>query len=66
MTFKFIEADKGGSNRFQVNGDGSVGVGFSTLSTARLNVDGSNPDNKKIYGIYASADSASRISRNLW
>ncbi|MBK9400283.1 MAG: hypothetical protein IPN36_05300 [Bacteroidetes bacterium] len=64
--FQFIEADKGGSNRFQVNGDGSVGVGFSTISTARLNVDGSNPDNKKIYGVYASADSASSVSAAIY
>ncbi len=64
--FQFIEADKGGSNRFQVNGDGSVGIGFSTLNTARLNVDGSNPDNKKLYGIYASADSASFSSAAIY
>lgn len=64
--FQFIEADKGGSNRFQVNGDGSVGIGFSTLSTARLNVDGSNPDNKKLYGVYASADSASTASAAIY
>ncbi len=64
--FQFIEADKGGSNRFQVNGDGSVGIGFSTLNTARLNVDGSNLDNKKLYGIYASADSASLSSAAIY
>jgi hypothetical protein len=64
--FQFIEADKGGSNRFQVNGDGSVGIGFSTLSTSRLNVDGTNPDNKKLYGIYASADSASTSSAAIY
>jgi len=64
--FQFIEADKGGSNRFQVNGDGSVGIGFSTLNTARLNVDGTNPDNKKIYGIYATADSASFSSAAIY
>ena len=34
----------------------------STLSTARLNVDGSNVENKKLYGIYATVDSSTTSS----
>lgn len=64
--FQFIEADVAGSNRFQVNGDGSMGVGISTISTARLNVDGTNSANKKLYGIYANADSATSASRAIF
>lgn len=60
--FQFLEADKGGSVRYQVNGDGSEGLGGGAINTARLNVIGSNADNKKLYGIYASADSASSSS----
>lgn len=64
--FQFIEADKGNSIRFQVNGDGSGGMGGSAINTARLNIVGSNADNKKLYGIYASADSASSSSYAIY
>ncbi len=64
--FQFIEADVAGSNRFQVNGDGSVGIGISTASNTRLNVDGTNAANRKLYGIYANADSATSSSRAIF
>jgi hypothetical protein len=64
--FQFIEADKGGSIRFQVNGDGSMGAGSTTSNNSRLKVDGSNADNKKFYGIYATADSASSSSAAIY
>ncbi len=64
--FQFIEADVAGSNRFQVNGDGSVGIGISVSTTARLNVDGANAANRKLYGIYATTDSTSSASYAIY